>query len=423
MDGALPASIESGDPRRAGGDAAAPSTGLIGRILARLEGLPLPVACGLIGGLWCALSFFLYAPPALFLPLYADTRIHDLMRMAEHPLRRDLHEPILAYRLSMPILAYLLQIRGLAVLVLAYLANIAFIGALFAALRTRTTSRIAFIAVGLIALSQAGQSTSTAFGCQDALAHLCTAVLLLMSGPAMALVSVVGIFADERFVLALPFVVLWHWLGRTSGAPPDWRRSVTATIALAAGVAIAAMLRHMLTVGLIGPGIVTPEAYNFIGSNVAKGIGGAFRFGFLTHMGELFFAFRWLWIVPFAYLLSAPSSRMKWVTALILVGAAIEAIVIFWGGDHTRSSAYMFPALICIIGEWSKGAPNAEKALRVILVALVVTPQLNWVGGKVGWVRPFPVAAFRMATGKDPADFFRKPPRLLAPSELPQTPK
>lgn len=412
MDGALAAK-----------DDAARSNGVIARFLERLERLPLPVACGVIGVLWCALSFFLYAPPALYLPLYADTRLHDLMRMAEHPLRRDLHEPILAYRLSVPIVAYLLQLRGFALIALAYATNVAFIGTLFAALRTRTTSQIAFIAVGLVALSQAGQSASTALGCQDPLAHLCTAILLLIAGPAMALVSIMGIFADERSVLAFPFVILWHWLGRTSGSPPDWRRSVTAAVALAVGAATAALLRHMLTVGLIGPGIVTPEAYKFIGSNVAKGLGGAFRFGFATHVGELFFAFRWLWLVPFAYLFSAPPSCMKWVTALILVGVVIEAIVIFWGGDHTRSSAYMFPALICIMCEWPKVWPKAEKALRVVLVASVVTPQLNWVSGKLGWVRPFPVAAFRMATGKDPADLFRKPPRVLERNELPQTPK
>jgi len=422
MDGALPGTMTPREALPPGKSDGRFISRLVAWVLARLEPLPFPVACGVIGLFWCAISFLLYAP-ALFLPLYPDARIHDLMKMAEHPLRRDLHEPILAYRLSIPVIAYLLQVRGLAVIAIGYLANVAFIGTLFAALRTRTTAHVAFIGAGLIALSSAGQSASTAFGCQDALAHLCTAILLLITGPAMALVSVIGIFADERFVLGVPFVSIWHWMGPSAASPPDWRRSVSATVAIALGLVVALVLRHMLTVGLIGPGIATPWIYGYIASNVAQGMEGAFRFGVATHLGEVFFAFRWLWIVPFAYLISAPSLRMKWVTVLMLIGLAVAALVIFWGGDHTRSTAYLFPAFVCIVCEWPKAWQKAEKALFVILVASVLTPQLNWVSGRLGWTRPFPVAAFRLATGKDPADLFRRPPRLLDPGQLPQAPK
>jgi hypothetical protein len=198
---------------------------------------------------------------------------------------------------------------------------------------------------------------------------------------------------------------------------------VSATVAIALGLVVAVVLRHMLTVGLIGPGIATPWIYGYIASNAAHGMEGAFRFGVATHLGEVFFAFRWLWLVPFAYLISVPSLRMKWLTVLMLIGLAIAALVIFWGGDHTRSTAYLFPAFVCLVCEWPKAWPKGEKALSVILVASVLTPQLNWVSGKSGSTRPFPIAAFRMATGKDPADLLRPPPRLLDRGSSPQAPK
>jgi hypothetical protein len=48
-----------------------------------------------VGLFWCVVSFILYAPP-LFIPIYPTARIVDLMKLAEHPLRRALYEPILS---------------------------------------------------------------------------------------------------------------------------------------------------------------------------------------------------------------------------------------------------------------------------------------------------------------------------------------
>lgn len=382
------------------------SVGLPGPLSA-IEQLPFPVVCGLVGLLWCVCSFLVYAPP-LFIPLYPSARINDLMRLAEHPLRRDLTDSIVAYRLTVPVLAYLLHIRGLAVVSITYAANVAFIGTLFAALCTKTTRRVAFLGAGLIALSQAGQTGNTWLGYEDSLAHLCTAISLLTAGPLVAVCMVAGFFADERIVLALPFVLLWHWVGQGTATPPQWRKAGRAAIFMGIGLAIALALRHMLTVGTIGAGVTGTVAYDYIGANAAAIVGETFRKKPLVHLGALFFSFRWLWVLPLFLLLRSTAARPRWLVALTVVAILIGAIAVFWGGDHTRSIAFMFPAFVWLIPEIARIWSRHYKVFVLILIASVLTPQFDWDHGyKLGWVRPFPVVAIRMATGKDPADLIR----------------
>src|SRR5438045_672838 len=90
------------------------AVGPSGRVswLERVEALPAPVLCFLVGLVLAVASFLFFAPP-LFLPIYWDGRINDMMRLAEHPLRRDLYEPILSYRLTMPVITHVLGLRGL----------------------------------------------------------------------------------------------------------------------------------------------------------------------------------------------------------------------------------------------------------------------------------------------------------------------
>jgi hypothetical protein len=381
--------------------------------LAKLESLPFPVVCAVVGLLWCAVSFFLYSPP-LFLPNDPTARINDFMKMAEHPLRRDLYEPILAYRVSVPLIAHVLGFRGFAVLAITYAANVAFISTVFACFCRRASWWVAFLGTGLIALSEAGQTGNTWFGYGDPLCHLCTTIAMLATGPVISLVVIVGVFADERIVLALPFVILWHWTGNDPASPPEWRRAIQAALMMAAGLAVSLVLRHMLTVGIIGTGIVTPPVYDFIASIATTSmLGGNFRKWPIPHLGSLVFSFRWLWLLP-AILYWRTSTRTRALVALTVVALLCGANAVFWGGDHGRGIAFMFPAFIWMIVELAHAWDRADKLFVLVLIASMLTPQFTWDGGlSFGWTRPFPIVAVRLATGKDPADLVRAIARCL----------
>jgi len=164
--------------------------------------------CGAVGIFACLVSLAFYFPP-LFLGLKPDNRIFDLAKMAEHPLRRDLYEPILCFRLTVPLLAHVVGARSVAALYAIQLAfNAAFLGSLFAVLCQRTTKSLAFLATLLFALSQAGQTGNTWFGVQDSVAFLCVCILMLSTSLWTGLAAVAGLFADERIVLAYPFICI-----------------------------------------------------------------------------------------------------------------------------------------------------------------------------------------------------------------------
>jgi len=396
-----------------------PKTGLP-RPFASWEELPFPLLCAAVGLIWCVISFILYAPP-LFIPIYPTARIRDVMLMSDHPLRRDLYEVILTYRVTLPLIAYVTHLRGYAVVTIQYVANVAFLSLTFAALCTRTSRRVAFLGVALVALSHAGQTGNTWIGYQDSIVHLCTTICLLTTGLAVVPCIVAAGFADERFVLALPFVVLWHWIGPDPTMPPQWRKAVQVSVAMVVGLIVVIVLRHFLTVGIIGPGIGNVPPYDYIGGNMAAIIGPRVREQPLTHLGSAFFAFRWMWALPVLLLWGSESSKVRRLTVLTLAALIIGIVAVWWGGDHTRSIAFMFPAFLWMIVELPRLKRGRERQLVVILLAMVFTPQISSDAGRtVGWVRPFPIVVMRMVTGADPASLLGHRP---APSpDVPRRP-
>ncbi len=372
------------------------------------EALSFPAQCVAVGLFWCVVSFLFYAPP-LFVPIYPDARIVDLMKLTEHPLRRDLFEPILAYRLSTPLIGYLLHVHGLWIVVVQYLANVAFLSLLFAVFCQRTSRRLAFFGVALIALSQAGQVGNTWIGYQDSLAHLCATACMFTAGPAIAPLAVIAGLADERFVLAAPFVALWHLLPAGLLGPLNWRKALKASVFMGLGVAVVLVIRRMITTGVIGPGLELPPPYRYIGGNIAAVIGPPVRHHPFRHLAAAFFAFRWLWALPILILWTRPAARIRWLTILTVGALGIGSVAVWWGGDHTRSEAFMFPAFIWMIIELPRLRAGRDKVLLILLIAMMVTPQVNPdYGRKIGWVRPFPVVAMRLITGADPVTLLRR---------------
>ncbi len=236
-------------------------------------------------------SVFLYT--LHFLPVSLDewmqTRAGDVVRMAANPLTRELREPIMAYRVVLPTLAWLLGIRGPGVLVLPYLALITALGLVYYLFARRGHGPVGLGAAFGLACTQFVLWSNNGPGSGDPITLLAACLCLLTSsGPLAAVMCALGTLNDERFVLAIPFILLWQ---RTVEG-----RSRAKTLALAGwflfGLVVVVLVRHALTVGLVGPGIQKPQVYLDIEERAVNLLAFAGQHPFWL-AANYFMSFRW----------------------------------------------------------------------------------------------------------------------------------
>src|SRR5690606_35247895 len=146
-------------------------------------------------------------------------------------------------------------------LLLPYVGHIVFLSVVFVATRRRMLEAESLMVTLIVALSFALTWSNCGQGFTDTTTHASAASVLLTVRPAWGVFAIwAGLLNDERMLLALPFVFLWHWpdlatIKRRRAEVLWWLGGVgTGTLAYLA-------LRHALTVGWIGPGIQTPEEY------------------------------------------------------------------------------------------------------------------------------------------------------------------
>lgn len=354
-------------------------------------------------GCW-AISTFLASPPFFSMTWQGMThqsRAADYLRLCADPLARNLDEPILAYRLTMPLLAWLLHLAPLAALILPYFFHMGFLAVAFSAIRRRADPGIAAGLTLVLALSFTMFWSNWKPGFTDTTTHLLTACLLLTTAPHWtALALFFGLLNDERAILALPFVLLWH--GTAESRTFHWRRSLLGWLAAVAGtILFYGLVRHALSVGWIGPGIESPKVYREMGESV---------WAIHPWLGSwpiwalnVFLSFRWAWalVLAFGVLLAM---RREWFmlgmySAAVAAGCLASALV----ADVARSIGYLFPAwLIAGIGLARMHEKGTRRWLALVVCALVVTPAFFTVEHfKVQWYRPLPLVIVRMATGWD----------------------
>jgi hypothetical protein len=359
-------------------------------------------------GAWI-LSTFL-ASPAFFgwswEGITTKSRAADYLRLCKNPWARDLSEPILAYRLTMPVLAWILHLPPLAALALPYFIHLGFLAACFTALRRRTEPIVAAFATVIIALSFALFWSNWMPGFTDTTSHLLAALMLLTPAGGWAFFATfLGLFNDERMALALPFVLCWHFPPAGTTA---WARQ-TAKWLGAVGLALGAYLvvRHGLSVGWIGPGIVTPKTYHNMVAEIH-----AFR----PHLGSwavwalnVFLSFRWAWVlvIAFVWLLRG---RQQWAMLAVFTGFLGFGILGSASvADVSRSIGYMTPAwLLAITWLADENLPGLQARLLWITIALVCTPVFfTFEHFQIHWYRPLPLVLWRCFTGQDLVHYFR----------------
>ncbi|HTQ32252.1 MAG TPA: hypothetical protein VMI53_13655 [Opitutaceae bacterium] len=355
-----------------------------------------------------ALSTFV-ASPAFFIWSWKGFttvgRSADYLRLCRNPLARDLGEPILAYRLTMPVLAWILHLPAWAALTAPYLVHVGFLAVCFAVLRRRLEATAAALTTVVIALSFALFWSNWKPGYTDTTSHLLAASMLLTPAAGWTFAAtLLGLINDERMVLALPFVLCWHF---SPAATTAWIRQ-SARWLLAAGLALGAylVLRHGLRVGWIGPGIPTPAVYQGIDADLKT---------FRPHLGSwsvwalnVFLSFRWAWwlVIAFAGLLCR---QKKWAPAAVFAGfLGFGVLASACVADVSRSIGYMTPAWLLAADGLAKERPDGLCVrLFWLVIALLFTPVFfTFEHFQVNWFRPLPLVLWRCFTGGDLAKFF-----------------
>jgi hypothetical protein len=158
-------------------------------------------------GLFCLLlSAFLYISG---LPSRVTA---DIIPLAQHALNfAGLHEPILARRLTLPIVAHLLHLSNRGIIVIPILCNFLTLVILYYELALAMTEILAFLSVMLLSLTTMTIIGNTWLGMPDPISNLMGVACMASKSPTLiAVYSVIGLQSDERFALMIPFILLWH---------------------------------------------------------------------------------------------------------------------------------------------------------------------------------------------------------------------
>lgn len=327
-------------------------------------------------------------------------RSGDYLHQCAHPLTRALGTPIMAYRIFVPTVAWLIGARLWLALALPYFASVAMLAVVCHAMSVRHGRKIGMIATMLVATSYAVTWPDCMLGYPDSVAHLLAASLLLVRRPSLvALIVAAGLLTDERFVLELPLVVLWHY---STGGPRGgghWLDSAWRPIALALGAWL--VFRHALTVGWIGPGIDPLKTYGDIPNTLRtlRPLG----MSWACWWGNAFESFRWSWIVILAAMACrwrAGRRREALFLGVVLGASALSTVVVF---DVARSLGFSYlaiPLALVWLLETSRG--SAERFGSWAAWLCYLTPTFWIVPGYLIWWRPLPLRVFSFLTGVDP---------------------
>jgi hypothetical protein len=178
---------------------------------------------------------------------------------------------------------------------------------------------------------------------------------------------------------------------------------------LAVGLALGAYVavRHGLSVGWIGPGIVTPKTYQTMGAEIHA---------FTPHLGSwavwalnVFLSFRWAWVLVIAFVWRLRNRQERAMLAVFTGCLGFGILASASVADVSRSIGYMTPAWL-LATAWlaEENRPRLKTRLLWITIALILTPVFfTFEHFQVHWYRPLPLVLWRCFTGEDLVHYFR----------------
>jgi hypothetical protein len=363
-----------------------------------------------IGTFAFLVSIFLAAPALwIYLEPGAGGRLADFMAQAAEPLRRDLKEPILGYRIAVPLINYLLGLRGYAVVMPAIAAS--FINLMLCCrifrLRTQSALLTFFGTVG-ISLTFFIVEGTTFWSAPDSVAHL-----IALTPAAFSLHWVywiaglpVAMFVDERSLIAFCFLLLFCW--RRDGHNLVSHGAINA-VGFLVGLSVWKLGRTIIDSGLIAE----PPSNNLVSGVTARVLQiGSPHDGWAVWMVNILCAFKWMYVFPLVLsvvLLSRLAVRdassvrgpmaVIWILNLALFIAWLGAAA--FNGDVWRTISFAFFFVIEAVLMLSSMTPLLALRLARASMLLMISTPVAYVGSALTpqLSPPLPLVLWRTFAG------------------------
>lgn len=327
--------------------------------------------------------------PQGFFAINHFPRLDDFLKMCADPLTRDLNEPILAYRITTPVLAKILSLGPGASALFAWLALALSYGTCWVSMRRFTNSLFALIIVFTLSQSFFAHTSIRWLGLPDSVTLLAIACCLFVKNPwPFSVATFLGMMNDERFFLAIPGLVVWKvvtehsLLKKTSNVQllEIWLYTKTMVSGIALGLILTVFLRHALAVGWIGEGIQKPGIYAAMTEQATlQRTWHPYASSWPLFLFNIVFSWSWMWI--YLRYLFVPGllaiNTLFFLSTLfyMLLATASTALV----SDVSRSMGFLFPLFLAgaIVFFFCKREKNIKIAL-VIAILMAITPGIYY---------------------------------------------
>ena len=364
-------------------------------------------------GLFAFLVSLFLAAPVLWIYLEPGSggRLADFMAQAAEPLRRDLREPILGYRITVPLLNNWLGFRGFAVIIPAMTASLVNLILCSRILRQRTQNSLfsIFGSVGLSLTFFIVEGT-TFWSAPDSVAHLLVLLPAAFSLPWFYLVGAIPIamFVDERSIISFVFLLIFLWR-RDSGLA--LRLQLLRLFGFLASISLWKIGRIVLDSGWLAD----PPVNSLLSSQASRVLEiGAPHDGWAVWIVNIICAFKWMYVFPvilttmliFWFVkqrnLLAPmlfSLVLPWSLYLLLFFAWVGAAA--FNGDVWRTVSFAFFFVIeGMLLLWST-RPSLAMALARISMLLMISIPVAFVGSALTpqLSPPLPLVLWRTYAG------------------------
>jgi hypothetical protein len=320
-------------------------------------------------------------------------RLQDFLKLCADPFARDLSEPIVAYRISVPVLAWVLHLPPAVCTVIQLLFLILAYAVIFRVVAKRTENpAFAVLVVAGLSLTFFAHFTNRWYGYLDSFSHLCSALALISANPLVLICTCIfGTLNDERWIFSIPLLIYWHSSARAKADIFHWTVALRAGGSIAAGLVCVLLIRHALAVGWIGPGIETTGAYRHFASLSAADLH-PIRSTWTLYAVNVAMAFGWYWFVVLRTVERQLSSQAP-VSGLLVGGALLlGCLASMLVDDVSRSIGFLYlGVVIAAVYEYDLKPSSTPALWRNMLLAGCVTPTVYYTGLSGAVFVPFPV--------------------------------
>jgi hypothetical protein len=319
-------------------------------------------------------------------------RLLDFLKLCANPFARDLSEPIIAYRISVPVLAWILHLPPTVCTFIQLLFLIASYAVLFRVVSQRTENpAFSVLVVAGLSLTFFAHWTNSWLGFPDSFSHFCSALALISSNPLVLIFTCIfGTLNDERWIFSIPFVIYWHSSARAKTDVFNRFNAGRAGGSIAGGLACVLLIRHALTVGWIGPGIEEPDLYKQFANLSLADLHPRDSTWFL-YILNVTMGFGWYWFVSLRTVGRQLTSRVP-VSGLLVGGALLlGSLASMLVDDVSRSIGFLYLGVV-VAGVYEYDLkPRSTRALwRNLLLIGCVTPTIYYINFSGAVLIPFP---------------------------------